>query len=175
MNLSGGRRKDGKDRMESRVEETRESRERETGKGFRVVSEASFLRDLCRNEASAERPVNRFANRSILLSLARPENRSSTFPGQNHFKFLARDETGGLSFIATVPTIERRNGRSFAICKHKRGTTRRHPRVCLSIMHEEREGEFLRSIRDLCLLDSPFFFDWNFSCQSRRIFILTFK
>lgn len=75
-------------------------------------------------------------------------NRSSTFPGQNHLKFLARrfrDGTAGLSFIATVPTIERRREgreRSFAICKHKKGTV-----IRLSIMHEEREGEFLRSIR----------------------------
>lgn len=78
-------------------------------------------------------------------------------PGPKSFEILGAP----VSFIATLPTIERRTGRSFAICKHKKGTTRRHPRVRPSIMHEEREGEFRPSIRDLSRLSTLFFFHRN--------------
>lgn len=78
-------------------------------------------------------------------------------PGPKSFEILGAP----VSFIATLPTIERRTGRSFAICKHKKGTTRRHPRVRPSIMHEEREGEFRPSIRDLSRLSILFFFHRN--------------
>lgn len=73
MNLSEER----DDRMERRVEGIRESRGRETGKGFLVESEGSFLRDPCRPPPSGLQTGSRTDRSSYRLPGPRTGRRPS--------------------------------------------------------------------------------------------------
>lgn len=152
--------------MERRVEGIRESRGRETGKGFRVVeSEGSFLRDPCRNvQASTEWPANRFANRSILLSFARPENRSSTFPGQNHLKFLARR-------FRSLPRCQLQNEEPGAALQF--ANTRKEPRAVIraSVHLLCMKSAKANSVHRFAIFLSSILHSFLLSSKSRRISI----
>lgn len=96
--------------------------------------EGSFFYDVRCNEASAEWPVNRFANRSIL----RP--RTGRRPSRPKIISNSWRASWTVSFIATLPTIERGTG-------DLQTKKPRAPVIRSSICYawRTREGEFLRS------------------------------